>query len=157
MIIRKQQQSAVRVKSAFSCLSSFLASHRPHWFSSSRMIVYISMWFWHYVGGFANTELIIPFWKVKVMTLGREKPEMGGVIHTRAFTLYLLQLPRSGPDSHRYTQLGRKRRFQVHYRLWICLPLISSMHSTSLHSINSPYWNKVHSDEDDTLEPRCCL
>jgi len=53
------------------------------------MIVYILLdifvRFWHDVGGFANTELIIPFWKVKVMKLGREKAEMGGVIHTRTF------------------------------------------------------------------------
>jgi len=37
------------------------------------------MRFWHYVGGFANTELIIPFWKVKMMTLRQEKAGMRGV------------------------------------------------------------------------------
>ena len=43
------------------------------------------MRFWQDVGGFANTELIIPFWKVIVMTLEQEKAEMGGVMHTRTF------------------------------------------------------------------------
>jgi len=45
----------------------------------------IFMCFWHDVGGFTNAGLIKSFWKVKVMTLGREKAEMGGVIYTRAF------------------------------------------------------------------------
>jgi len=34
---------------------------------------------WHDVGGFANTELIIPFWKVKMMTPRQEKVGMRGV------------------------------------------------------------------------------
>jgi len=37
------------------------------------------MRFWHDVGGFANTELIIPFWKVKMMALRQEKAGRRGV------------------------------------------------------------------------------
>jgi len=41
---------------------------------------------WYDVGGFASTVLIIPSWKVEVMTLRQEKAEMRGVLtHMRAF------------------------------------------------------------------------